>query len=77
MLRFMTLREELKARIDQMDEPTLVELEKQMQISERRTHLTKAFSMLEEVHKRNDDLSADEAEALAVEAVRAYRQSKN
>ena len=73
----MTIREEIRERIDKMDDAALPELLEQLRRLERRRRSLSPdfFSTLREVRERNRDLDEDEA-ALAAEAVKWARQAQ-
>lgn len=72
----MTAREKIAERIANLDGAALDDLLEEITRFERWRQGAgpEFFSMLEEMHSRNDDLSEDEARALATEAVLWARQ---
>lgn len=76
-LWIMTTREKIAERIANLDDAALPDLLEEITRFERRRRDVgpEFFSTLEEVYSRNDDLSEDEAMALATEAVRWARRN--
>lgn len=72
----MTTHEKIAERIANLDDEALDDLLEEITRFERRRQGVEPefFSTLEAVHSCNDDLSEDEAMALATEAVRWTRQ---
>ena len=77
----MTLREEIYERIDRLDDAVLPRLMVQVEAlereNEREADMDDFRKALHTNHKRNQDLSAEEADELAEEAVRWVRQNPN
>ena len=74
----MDIREQIQERIANMDEAVLPDLLEQLnRFEKRRRGLSQDFfDTLAKVHERNEDLSGDEAMALADEAVKWARQNR-
>ena len=77
----MTLREEVHERIDQLNDTALSKLVVQLETLERENERESDMADLREAlrasRERNRDLSAEEADELADEAVRWVRQNPN
>lgn len=75
----MTLREDVHERIDQLNDTALsklvVQLEALERENERESDMDDFRKALHTNHKRNQDLSAEEADELAEEAVKWARQN--
>ncbi len=71
----MTLREEIQARIAKLDDAVLPNVLLDLEAIEARQNrkFSQAFSDLMNREPQADDLSGDEAMALATEAVKAHR----
>ncbi|MEM7738460.1 MAG: hypothetical protein AAF267_22005 [Deinococcota bacterium] len=74
----MTLREQIQARIAELDEAVLPDVMRELDLLEER--LSREFpqdflDMLAQVRERNSDLSPEEAEELANEAVAWARKT--
>lgn len=75
----MTTREEIRERIDQIDDAALPDLLEQIDRFERRRRdlSLEFFEALDAVHERNRDLSDEDALKLATDAVKWATQTRD